>query len=244
VQGASHERLRVRVLVPALLLASFGALAAPPAGKEPSPDTAAAAAEREAAYTRTIEKRSQDIVATLDLDDPAKATRVRDTLVAQYRALRDWHDANDAEIKALAAKKPEGQQRVEEIKGSLRKLHGSFIAALERELTDEQVEKVKDGMTYNVVRVTYDGYLQMLPTLTDAQKAEILETLKAAREEAMDGGSSEEKHAIFGRYKGRINNRLAAQGYDLKKASKEWQERLKKEKAGKRAEKPASGTSD
>jgi hypothetical protein len=60
-----------------------------------------------------------------------------------------------------------------------------------------------------------------LPTLTDEQKREILATLLEAREHAMDGGSSEEKHAIFGKYKGRINNYLSAEGFDLKAAEKE-----------------------
>jgi hypothetical protein len=37
----------------------------------------------------------------------------------------------------------------------------------------------------------------------------------------MDGCSSEEKHAIFGKYKGRINNYLSSQGIDLKAAEKQ-----------------------
>jgi hypothetical protein len=45
--------------------------------------------------------------------------------------------------------------------------------------------------------------------------------LLEAREHAMDGGSSEEKHAIFGKYKGRINNYLSKQSFDLKTAEKE-----------------------
>ena len=36
--------------------------------------------------------------------------------------------------------------------------------------------------------------------------------LKEAREEAMDGGSAEEKTAVFQRYKGKINNFLSRQG--------------------------------
>src|SRR5436853_335256 len=80
-----------------------------------------------------------------------------------------------------------------------------------------QVEAVKDKLTYNVVHVTYKAFCEMIPTLNDEQKAYILATLKDAREEAMDGGSSGEKHAIFGRYKGRINIYLSKQGYDLKK---------------------------
>ena len=57
------------------------------------------------------------------------------------------------------------------------------------QLTPEQVEIVKDKMTYGTVKVTYDNYCKFVPQLTDDQKAKILETLKRGREEAMDGGS-------------------------------------------------------
>ena len=43
----------------------------------------------------------------------------------------------------------------------------------------------------------------------------------------MDAGSSEEKHAMFGKYKGRINNYLSAAGYDMKQAEKDLAERQK-----------------
>ena len=33
----------------------------------------------------------------------------------------------------------------------------------------------------------------------------------------MDGSTSDEKHAVFGKYKGRINNYLSKAGYDAKK---------------------------
>jgi hypothetical protein len=74
----------------------------------------------------------------------------------------------------------------------------------------------------------------MLPRLTDEQKRYIFIALYQARELAMDEGSSDAKHAVFGKYKGRINNYLSAQGYDLAKESKAWEERLKKEKESKK----------
>ena len=51
--------------------------------------------------------------------------------------------------------------------------------------------------------------IQICPKRT---KKKILELLKQAREEAMDGGSAAEKTAIFQRYKGKINNYLSKQG--------------------------------
>ena len=103
------------------------------------------------------------------------------------------------------------------------------MARLSVELTPEQVDKVKDGMTYGVVGITYKRYLELFPNLKDEQKREILANLVEAREYAMDAGSSEEKHAIFGKYKGRINNYLSKAGYDMKQAEKNLAE---KQKAG------------
>ena len=90
------------------------------------------------------------------------------------------------------------------------------MAKLSVELTAQQVDQVKDGMTYGVLPVTYRTYLAQTPNLTEAQKQQTMAYLVEARELAMDGGSSEEKHAIFRKYKGKINNYLSAQGYKLK----------------------------
>ena len=86
-------------------------------------------------------------------------------------------------------------------------------------------------MTYGVVPITYKGYQAMIPNLTDAQKKQIWVWLVEAREHAMDAESSEKKHGWFGKYKGRINNYLSAQGYDLRKEGDDWQKRIKAEKA-------------
>ena len=105
--------------------------------------------------------------------------------------------------------------------------HRRFVARLSVELTPEQVDKVKDGMTYGVVGITYKRYLELFPSLKDEEKREMLANLIEAREYAMDAGKSEEKHAIFGKYKGRINNYLSKAGYDMKQAEKNLAEKEK-----------------
>jgi len=82
-------------------------------------------------------------------------------------------------------------------------------------------------MTYKVFPITYTAYLDMLPALTSEQKEKIYNWLKEARELAMDEGSSDDKHKVFGKYKGKINNYLSAAGYDMKKEGEEWQKRIK-----------------
>jgi len=188
----------------------FGALWVSAAQEQPATNTQA-----EAAYTKTIEKRAADILTTLGLKEGSNRQKVHDILITHYRALKDWHDANDA-----ALKRATGEQ-VQQIRASLKKLHDGFIAELSPVLSAEDIDKVKDKMTYNKVKVTFDSYCHNFPNLTEAQKEKVLGFLKQAREEAMDAGSSDEKSKIFRQYKGRINNYLAKEGYDSKQADKE-----------------------
>jgi hypothetical protein len=206
----------------AALLAVLAATLLPLSAQETN--QAGSAAE---AYTRTITQRSDKIVSTLGIGDAAKTTRVRDIVVQQYRDLSATHDARDAQIKSARAQFPE-QQKADTIASTARAgaeaklaaLHKEFLAKLSAELTPEQIDKVKDGMTYNVLHVTYDAYVKLYSDLTDEQKSQMMAWLTEAREIAMDQGSSEEKHAVFGKYKGRINNYLSRAGYDLKTGNK------------------------
>ena len=106
-----------------------------------------------------------------------------------------------------------------------RALRDAFLTDLAKDLTPAQVDIIKDKLTYNKLQVTYNGYVQMIPSLTEDQKKKIYDMLLEAREEGIDGVSSHEKDEIFGRYKGRINNYLSKEGYDLNKEGKDWKSR-------------------
>jgi Protein of unknown function (DUF3826) len=177
--------------------------------------------EKAAAYLRTISERFEKTVAALGIADSGRSNLVLGIVVQQYRGLSDIHFARDVQIenaKAAAGNdKAAIQAARDETKPALDKLHGEFLAKLSAELSPEQVDKVKDGMTYGVVHVTYNVYLKMYPELTEEQKRQIMAWLVEARELAMDQGTSNEKHAVFGKYKGRINNYLSKAGYDAKK---------------------------
>lgn len=182
-------------------------------------------ADAQAAYTRTVTQRAEKIVASLGITDTNRFVRVRDIIAQQYRDLSKIHGERDLQIKA--AKEKPGADKVaanaavqaarDEAKPKLDKLHIEFLTKLSTELSSEQVDQVKDGMTYGVLPLTYGVYLRMYPELTDEQKKQIMDWLVEAREIAMDGSTSEEKHAVFGKYKGRINNYLSKAGYDAKK---------------------------
>jgi hypothetical protein len=219
-----------------LLLASTLATALLSIAAAQAQDNTASAAE--AKYTKDIEARTAAILALVESKNSGQSNRIHDAIMDQYRALRSWHDTNDATLKQLGKtangkdkeEAAKAQEQIASIKASLKTLHDQFIAKLSADLPPADVEQVKDKMTYNKVKVTYDAYCAMVPTLTDEQKTKILDWLKEAREEAMDAGSSDEKSNIFNKYKGRINNYLSKQGIDMGKASKEYIQKMKAEK--------------
>jgi hypothetical protein len=182
-------------------------------------------ADTEANYSRTVSDRTEKILTPLALQDSAKSNRVHGIIVRQYRGLREIHDARDEKIKA--AKQPGASKEAvaaatkasqEEARTRLDVLHTNYVAKLSAELSPELIDKIKDGMTYGVVPQTYGVYLKMYPNLTDEQKRKVKDWLFEAREIAMDKGTSNDKHAVFGKYKGKINNYLSAAGYDAKQA--------------------------
>ena len=191
-------------------------------------------AGKDAAYRKVLTERSEKIVDKLGITDSAVYRQVVDIITNQYYQLNQVQDQVKAKVKDI---KLSGQPRevtdslsklTEQQKSSqLQQLHNSYLSKLNNYLNGEQVEKVKNGMTYNILNVTYAAYQNMILTLTETEKNKIYNWLKEARELAMDEGSSEDKHKVFGKYKGRINNYLSAEGYDMKKEEKAWQERLK-----------------
>src|SRR5690606_12024497 len=184
-------------------------------------------------YFQVITIRADKIVATLAIVDSTRYYQVRDVLVEQYSILNTHNEAREEAIKQIKEEFV-GQKEVLENKRTayeadqdkeLRVVHNIFVDKLERLLDGSQIEAIKNGMTYGVLPLTYGAFQDMIPSLTNEQKAKILNYLTEARELAMDAPGSREKHAVFGKFKGRINNYLSAQGYDLQKEGDNWKAR-------------------
>ena len=170
---------------------------------------------RDSAYVENIKGRAQKIVDGLQLTDQEKARTVRNIIANRYFLLNDIH-----------AKYDKSQQ--DALQAELYKHHFELASALALYLTDEQVDAVKDGMTFGRLKRDYQATQDMIPTLSDFEKAQILIWLKEAREYAMDAADSKGKHYWFDKYRGRTNNWLSARGYDLKKERDAWMKRTQK----------------
>ena len=189
---------------------------------------------RDPKYVESIVNRSQKIVDKLGLTDAKVAEDVCNVIANRYFELNDIYEIRDAKVKAVKESGLKGKKKNEALKAAenekdaaLYRSHFAFPASLSLFLNEEQIEAVKDGMTYGVVKVTYEATLDMIPSLKEEEKVQIYAWLVEAREFAMDAENSNKKHAAFGKYKGRINNYLAKRGYNLTKEREEWAKRVK-----------------
>jgi hypothetical protein len=187
--------------------------------------------EIEAAYTLAIDKRAAAIVTALDLKDPAKAAHVSATLTNHYRSLRHRDELIDQQIKSPAKDSPAKPDRIALFQTMSKPLHDEFLTKLSADLSPDQIETVKNKMTYDKLKVTYDAYCSIIPNLSETDKAKVKDELTLARDEAIDGGSADEKSAIFQKHKDHINDYLNTHGHDVNKAYKEWNAKQDQAKA-------------
>ena len=193
------------------------------------------AAATDVQYLKALESRVTKILAPLNIEKKRKQSKVHQIMLTQYQTLNAIHSTRDLKIKELKSRNAASTNELKKMIADLESaagqeitvVHSSFLHDLGRHLTGAQVDAVKDGMTYNVANITFKGYQDMLPSLNDSQRIKIWNWLAEAREIAMDAESSEKKHWWFGKYKGRINNYLSSEGFDMKKESEAWQKRIK-----------------
>lgn len=192
---------------------------------------------RDPKYVEAIVGRSQKNIDLLKLKDKKIAAEAVIIVANRYFKLNDIYEKRDSAVAKIKRSGLEGDAKnfaitaaQNEKEAALYRSHFEFDGALSIILTEKQIEKVKDGMTYNVVKVTYDATLDMIPTLKPEEKIQILAWLVEAREFAIDAENSNKKHEAFGKYKGRINNYLSARGYNLVKEREGWYKRIEKRK--------------
>lgn len=178
-------------------------------------------AGRDAAYVNAIIGRSQKATDQLGITWTPMGQNVRNIIANRYFKLNDIYEERDS------VKKTNKQLAEAQCDSKLYRSHFAFDADLSKYLKPHHITTVKDVMTFNVVKVTYDAHCDMIPTLKEEEKAQILAWLIEARELAIDAESSKKKHEVFGKYKGRINNYLSKRGYNLQKEREEWAKRVK-----------------
>ena len=187
----------------------------------PAPAVKLDSAGRDRKYVETIIGRARKATDELSITWTPLGQNVLNIIANRYFKLNDIYAERDS------VKKTDKRLAEAQCDSKLYRSHFGFDADLSMYLNPLDIERVKDIMTFNVVKVTYHAQCDMIPTLKDEEKTQILAWLKEARELAIDAESSKKKHGVFGKYKGRINNYLTKRGYDLTKEREAWYERVR-----------------
>ena len=194
----------------------------------PEPDVALDSAGRDPQYVQTIISRSQKATDELGITWTPVGRNVLNIICNRYFKLNDIYAERDSIKETGRQGDKETRRKLAEAQcdSKLYRSHWGFLADLSMYLKPQEIDKVKDVMTFDVVRVTYEAQCDMIPTLKESEKQQIMAWLIEARELAIDAESSKKKHEVFGKYKGRINNYLSKRGYDLTKEREAWYKRI------------------
>jgi|GEM_PF-6876206 hypothetical protein len=171
------------------------------------------------AFAPVAEKRVTGIMSALKLADAEQAARVKQHILNFMVTTKNAY---------------EGKQPLtgDALREALVQARTAFYAALDSEqLTEDQLIVIKNGLAGGHFNREYNAVQELIPTLTEEEKAYIREQLKSGFDDAIILNDGEAKGAVFHKIRGRNNNYLAKRGYDLKKLSQELKERNQNKRA-------------
>lgn len=182
-------------------------------------------------YIDDIDVRASNVVAQLDINSTDKK-KIKAIVVNQYLNIEKIEAKRNSQLEKLEKtvddqekQKLKSEEVWTDYKASISKLHDSYLHKMSKKLSDSQIVKVKDAMTYQVMPKTYSNFLDMFQNLNENQKKMIYDHLVEARENAMNVGTHKWQFQWFAKYRGKINNILASQGIELHHTSKAWEKK-------------------
>lgn len=196
-------------------------------------------AVRAAAADESVLKKSQEIIAALDLTDEKAANLATTAVYNHRRAVRDWHNTHPYTIipevdQATGRKLSKVEREMMADKSIPESVHARLLKDLNRVLTPEQVERVFDGYTVGKVAFTMKGYYAIVPDLTDEEARVIEGYLKQAREEALECKSMKAISQVFEVYKSKCEQYLNSNGRNWRQLFKDYVNKRNAEKKAKK----------
>ena len=192
-------------------------------------------AVRAAAADESVLKKSQEIIAALNLTDEKAANLATTAVYNHRRAVRDWHNTHPYTIipevdQATGRKLSKVEREMMADKSIPESVHARLLKDLNRVLTPEQVEQVFDGYTVGKVAFTMKGYYAIVPDLTDEEARVIEGYLKQAREEALECKSMKAISQVFEVYKSKCEQYLNSNGRNWRQLFKDYVNKRNAEK--------------
>ncbi len=181
--------------------------------------TAADAPAPDAALQKRIDQKVTRLVDTAKVTDPEKVARVKAVGAEWFGALFAWHQVHDKELGALWAEWGKARAvvpkdefpgeliatKIDETYASLKPAYENYITRLSAELSPEQIDAVKEAWSRSPgMKRTYNSYLEIVPDLSDKDKAVILARMNLAREAAMLTDADKEIVNLYKRHKVKV----------------------------------------
>lgn len=204
----------------------------------------AAKAKADAAQAKSdasMDQKAAEWVASLNLNDAAKAARVSAAIATQLKAVRDYHNAHGADIPDGAINPRTGdklsgiERQVIADSGIPASVRENLFKVLNAELTPEQIEAILDKYTIGKVEFTMKAYREIFPEMSAEDEAVLYKNLKEARLRGIDFKNMNEISQIFEIYKTKNEQHFTNTGRDWHTYYKAYTNRLKAEKAAKEA---------
>jgi len=183
------------------------------------------------------EKKAAEWIASLNLNDAAKAERLIKVVTTHLDAVRDWHNEHPFTLVPDGIN-PANGKRFSELERQFiadsaipKSVHEQLMTGLRKELAEEQVESILDKYTVGKVAFTMTGYKAIVPDLKPEEEAAILANLKQAREMAVDYKSMKLISMVFEIYKTKCEQYLNDNGRSWKALYKAYTDMIKAKKA-------------
>ncbi len=192
--------------------------------------------EAKAKSDKEQESKAAEWVASLNLNDPAKETRVKTVVATHLKAIRDWNNEHPytsvpAGINPVTGLRLTNLDRQIIANSAMPdSIHKDLMAGLRNDLSETQIEAILDKYTIGKVDFTMKGYRAIVPNITPEEEATILDYLKQAREQAVDYKSMKQISAIFEIYKTKSEQYLNGNGRNWKQMYSAFTASLKSKK--------------
>jgi len=198
-------------------------------------------AEQRTKADEEVNKRAEEWVASLALNDKAKETEVKTLIVTHLKTIRDWNNDHPASTVPAGINPATGNplnavdRQVIAISAMPKTIHETLMTGLRKNLTEPQVEAILDKYTIGKVAFTLNGYKSIVPDLSPTEEKVILDNLKKAREQAIDYKNMTQISAIFEIYKTKNEQYLNTHGRNWHDMFKAYTDAVKAKKAAAKA---------
>lgn len=184
--------------------------------------------QRRAKSNQGQQAKAKEWVASLELKDEARITRVENVITTHLIAVRDWHNSHPY-TQVPAGINPKTGDKLSELDRRMiahsakpDSIHQNFMEGLRKDLNEEQLIAILDKYTIGKVDFTMKGYHAIVPDLTDEEAQHIRGLLEEARERSVDYKNMEEISAIFEIYKTKAENYLNSNGRNWRQLYKDF----------------------